>query len=170
MLVDLDCKVTVCDKNIEGVFGRNPDIFSVTGNVNDEASIESCMAAARERFGPIHILVYNTVVMEETDEDPLWTMTTESWNAKHQGQIRGAFLVIKHFLCSTKISQEEAGSELKILSIVVIGGLVDGFLHKVQSDIVKLNKKGRVNAVAPGLSGVSLLREYVALFSKYSFI
>ena len=78
-------------------------------------------------------------------------------------------MTIKHFLRSTKSSQEEEGSELENLAIIVTGsetgkfgqaghteyasgkaGLQYGLVRGVKNEIVKLNSKARINAVAPG--------------------
>jgi hypothetical protein len=78
-------------------------------------------------------------------------------------------LTIKHFLQSAEETQSSTGKELENLSIVVTGsecgkfgqaghteyasgkaGLQYGLIRGVKNEIVRLNSKARINAVAPG--------------------
>lgn len=95
---------------------------------------------------------------------------------------RGTFLTIKHFLASAKRVQDTAattgssGHQLDNLAIVLTGsetgvfgleghadyatgkaGLQYGLVKTVKNEIVRLNDRGRINAVAPGLINTPMI-------------
>ncbi len=111
----------------------------------------------------------NAGITDESNEYPIWEIPLDLWEKTYQTNIRGTFLTLKHFLRAAKSSQEQQGSELEHLAIVVTGsetgkfgqaghteyasgkaGLQYGLVRGVKNEIVKLNSKARINAVAPG--------------------
>jgi NAD(P)-dependent dehydrogenase (short-subunit alcohol dehydrogenase family) len=81
----------------------------------------------------------------------------------------GTFLTIKYFLLAAEEWQEKSGKEMENLSIVITGsetgkfgqaghseyasgkaGLQYGLVRGVKNEIIRLNRKARINAVAPG--------------------
>lgn len=120
-------------------------------------------------FGPINILVANAGISDELNSFPIWDTPVERWDRITLVNYRGTFLTIKHFLQSAKQYQERSGSELENLAIVVTGsecgkygqeghvdyssgkaGLQYGLVRTVKNEIVRLNARARINAVAPG--------------------
>jgi NAD(P)-dependent dehydrogenase (short-subunit alcohol dehydrogenase family) len=98
-----------------------------------------------------------------------WELDVETWEQVYRVNVRGTFLTIKHFLLAAKSAQQAQGRELENLAIVVTGsecgkfgqaghaeyasgkaGLQYGLVPTVKNEIVRLNSKGRINAVAPG--------------------
>lgn len=98
-------------------------------------------------------------------------MPTDLWDKTYAINVRGTFLTIKHFLLAAEASQkgELGGTELPNLAIVLTGsecgkfgqaghveyasgkaGLQYGLVRSVKNEIVRLNAKARINAVAPG--------------------
>ncbi|SLM34997.1 polysaccharide deacetylase family protein [Lasallia pustulata] len=162
------CKVTAHDlRPIDTT--ASPHVFVVRGNISDETSIEACIASAKEHHGPINILVANAGITDESHEYPIWETPLDLWQKTYDWNIRGTFLTIKHFLRSAKESQSQLGAELDNLAIVVTGsetgkfgqaghteyasgkaGLQYGLVRGVKNEIVRLNSKARINAVAPG--------------------
>ena len=131
--------------------------------------METCIASAGNRHGPIHILIANAGITDESHEYPIWDIPLDLWQKTYDTNIRGTFLTIKHFLRSARISQQESSHELDNLAIVVTGsetgkfgqaghteyasgkaGLQYGLVRGVKNEIVKLNSRARINAVAPG--------------------
>lgn len=134
------------------------------------------MVKARAKFGPIHILVANAGITDESNEYPIWEMPLELWERTYRTNIRGTFLTIKHFLRAAKEDQQASGAQLENLAIVVTGsecgkfgqawhseyasgkaGLQYGLVCSVKNEIVKLNSKARINVVAPGWVNTSLI-------------
>ncbi|KAI9710957.1 MAG: hypothetical protein M1820_002394 [Bogoriella megaspora] len=166
------CRVTAHDIRPQAL-PSSAALYSVQGDVSDEQSISECIARARNHFGPIHILCANAGITDESHDYPIWDLPTELWDRTYRVNVRGTFLTIKHFLKSAEISQsgrtEDEGKELPNLAIIVTGsecgkfgqaghaeyasgkaGLQYGLIRGVKNEIVRLNSKARVNAVAPG--------------------
>ena len=126
------------------------------------------MNAAVEKFGPINILAANAGITESLSY-PIWKMPLDFWERTNRINVRGTFLTIKHFLLQAEKWQESEGKELENLSIVITGsvcgkvglvrhaeyasgkaGLQVGLVKSVKNEIVRLNSRARINAVAPG--------------------
>lgn len=88
-------------------------------------------------------------------------MPLDVWEKTYQVNVRGTFLTIKHFLRAARTAQQSLGKELENLAIVMMdtsgqeGHGVYGLVRGVKNEIVRLNSKGRINAVAPALIGKS---------------
>lgn len=148
---------------------RYARLHALTGDISDEPSVQSSFRQATERFGPVNILIANAGITDESNDYPIWDMPLDVWEKTHQVNARGTFLTVKHFLRAVQISQQTAGKELQNLAIVVTGsetgkfgqerhgeyasgkaGLQYGLVRGVKNEIVRLNGKARINAVAPG--------------------
>lgn len=148
---------------------ESPRLFAVYGDISDESSIKACIEKAYANHGPIHILIANAGITDESSSYPIWRMPTEIWEKTYSNNVKGTFLTIKHFLRSAEEHQEQSGVELHNLSIVVTGsecgkfgqaghveyasgkaGLQYGLVRTVKNEIVRLNRYARINAVAPG--------------------
>lgn len=169
------CKVTAHDlKSVPKTTSDNPNIFHIAGDIADEGSISQCIATAAEHFGqPINILAANAGIVNEASHPNIWEMDVETWERTYRVNSRGTFLCVKHFLLAAKRAQDAAGgAEMENLAIVVTGsecgkfgqaghveyasgkaGLQYGLLPTVKNEMVRLNAKGRINAVAPGWVG-----------------
>jgi NAD(P)-dependent dehydrogenase (short-subunit alcohol dehydrogenase family)/peptidoglycan/xylan/chitin deacetylase (PgdA/CDA1 family) len=151
-------------------------LFEVQGDISDEASISLCIQQAVSHFGPIHILVANAGITDEQTSSNIWDLDAETWDKTYRINIRGTFLTIKHFLRAAKSAQESQGEELSNLAIVVTGsecgkfgqaghvdyasgkaGLQYGLVPSVKNEIVRLNSRARINAVAPGWVNTNLI-------------
>jgi NAD(P)-dependent dehydrogenase (short-subunit alcohol dehydrogenase family) len=103
-------------------------------------------------------------------------MPSELWDRTYAVNVRGTYLTIKHFLKSVDTAQKESGAELSNVSVVVTGsecgvfgqaghveyasgkaGLQYGLVKTVKNEIVRLNSKARINAVAPGWVDTKLI-------------
>ena len=180
MLAANGCKVTVFDRRLldDGTIAtdRKDDLFYVQGDLTSEASVASAFEAATAHFGTPCILVANAGITDEQTHPPIWEVDTDKYDKVHATNVRGAFLTVKHFLLSVKKHQEETGKELDNVAIVVTGsetgvfgqeghveyaggkaGLQYGFVRTVKNEIVRLNSKARINAVAPGWVNTSLI-------------
>lgn len=154
----------------------NPNLQILQGDISDEEAISSSITQAVQTFGPIHILCANAGITDESNTYPIWDMPTELWDRTYAVNVRGTYLTIKHFLRSVKSSQAHTGNELDNVSIVVTGsecgvfgqaghveyasgkaGLQYGLVRTVKNEIVRLNGKARINAVAPGWVDTKLI-------------
>lgn len=123
---------------------------------------------------PINILAANAGIVNEATHPNIWEMDVETWERTYRVNSRGTFLCVKHFLLAAKKAQDGMGegAELENLAIVVTGSecgkfgqaghveyasgkaeLQYGLVPTVKNEIVRLNSKGRINAVAPGWVG-----------------
>lgn len=111
----------------------------------------------------------NAGITDEQHSYPIWDFPVELWDRVYATNVRGAFLTIKHFLRAAKESQDETKAELENLAVVVTGsecgkfgqeghseyasgkaGLMYGLVRTVKNEIVRMNGRARINAVAPG--------------------
>lgn len=176
------CNVTSFDKNALDVNAlsitdeQRSRLHHVLGDLRDESSVARAFQAAVDKFGPPQILVANAGITDETSHPPIWEMDTGRWDAVYSVNVRGTFLTVKHFLLSVKHAQEALGRELDNVAIVVTGsetgvfgqeghaeyssgkaGLQYGLVKTVKNEIVRLNSKARINAVAPGWINTPLI-------------
>jgi NAD(P)-dependent dehydrogenase (short-subunit alcohol dehydrogenase family) len=154
----------------------DPNIFHVTGDMADEASIAASMQEAMDRFGPIHILCANAGITNEQNHPPIWELPLETWESVYRVNVRGTFLTIKHFLRAAIRTQQTSGQELPNLAVVVTGsecgkfgqaghaeyasgkaGLQYGLVPTVKNEMVRVNARARINAVAPGWVDTALI-------------
>lgn len=170
------CKVTAHDlKAVPS--SEDTNIFNVAGDISDENSISKAIQSAVEHFGPIHILAANAGITNEASHPSIWELPLETWESVYRVNVRGCFLTIKHFLQAAIRAQEQnGGKELENLSIVVTGsecgkfgqaghaeyasgkaGLQYGLVPTVKNEIVRINSKARINAVAPGWVNTALI-------------
>lgn len=152
------------------------NVLNVQGDISDEASIASCLKQAQDHFGPVNILCANAGITNEASHPNIWELPLETWEDVYRVNVRGTFLTIKHFLLAAKTTQETLSRELENLAIVVTGsecgkfgqaghaeyasgksGLQYGLVPTVKNEIVWLNRKARINAVAPGWVNTGLI-------------
>lgn len=174
-LIAAGCKVTAHDLR-PAESAAEPNVFNVSGDISDEESISKAMQSAVEKFGPINILSATAGITNEQSHPNIWEMPLETWENVYRVNVRGTFLTIKHFLLAAIKAQEASGKELENLSIVVIGsecgkfgqaghseyasgkaGLQYGLVPTVKNEIVRINSKARINAVAPGWVNTELI-------------
>ncbi|MCJ1309397.1 hypothetical protein MMC25_003056 [Agyrium rufum] len=156
---------------------NHANLFTIQGDISSEPSIKAGIAQARAHHGrPINILIANAGITDESNEYPIWKMPTELWQKTYDVNVKGTFLTIKHFLLAAEEAQGELGRELENLAIVVTGsetgkfgqaghteyasgkaGLQYGLVRGVKNEIVRLNAKARINAVAPGWVDTALI-------------
>ena len=151
-------------------------LFSVNGDQTSEDSVVQVFQQAVNKFGPPQILVANAGITDESTHPPIWELDIEKWDSVQRVNVRGTYLTIKHFLSTVKRAQESLGQELDNVSIVVTGsetgvfgqeghseyasgkaGLQYGLVRTVKNEIVRLNRKARINAVAPGWVNTALI-------------
>ncbi|KAF2018189.1 NAD(P)-binding protein [Aaosphaeria arxii CBS 175.79] len=163
------CKVTAHDLR-PSALPSQPNLYVLQGDMSDESSISKSFSDAVAHFGPINVLAANAGITDESNAYPIWSTPLDLWERTYAVNVRGTFLTIKHFLQSVDSAQQrDSGRELKNVSIVVTGsetgvfgqaghveyasgkaGLQYGLVKTVKNEIVRLNSRARINAVAPG--------------------
>ncbi|KAK4610616.1 3-oxoacyl-[acyl-carrier-protein] reductase, chloroplastic [Fulvia fulva] len=151
-------------------------VFTIEGDISDEASISKSIQDAVAHFGPINILCANAGITNEQSHPNIWELPLETWESVYRVNVRGTFLTIKHFLQAAIKAQESSGTELSNLAIVVTGSecgkfgqaghaeyasgkaaLQYGIVPTVKNEVVRINSKARINAVAPGWVNTELI-------------
>ncbi|EAW22333.1 SDR family oxidoreductase/polysaccharide deacetylase family protein [Aspergillus fischeri NRRL 181] len=178
--LDQGCKVTAYDLRpfeVPDTIGESYARLNIQrGDISDEESIRSGIALAVKRFGPINILIANAGITDESHDYPIWELPLETWEKTYSVNVRGTFLTIKHFLRAARTAQQALGRELENLAVVVTGsetgvfgqeghaeyasgkaGLQYGLVKSVKNEIVRLNSRARINAVAPGWVGTPMI-------------
>ncbi|ETI22553.1 hypothetical protein G647_06629 [Cladophialophora carrionii CBS 160.54] len=176
------CRVTAFDRRrIEpSKLCSTPDhasrLFPTQGDLTSEASVAEAFKAATDRFGPLNILIANAGITDESSHPPIWEIEESLWDRVNTNNVKGTFLTVKHFLLSIKKAQEAQNRELDNVAIVITGsetgkfgqeghaeyasgkaGLQYGLVRTVKNEIVRLNSKARINAVAPGWVNTALI-------------
>lgn len=176
------CLVTALDKlDIDPAALSVPSeaatrLHAVQGDLCSEESLQHAFKVATDKFGPPQILIANAGITDESSHPPIWDLDAARWDQVNTTNVRGTYLTIKHFLRVVKSSQEMSGEELKNVSIVVTGsetgvfgqeghaeyasgkaGLQYGLVRTVKNEIVRLNSRARINAVAPGWINTPLI-------------
>lgn len=184
VLIDTDegCKVSGVDLRRIDVLKVWPRLkhrdrlHTIEADISSEPSIASAVETAMNQFGPINILIANAGVSDELDSIPIWDMPLKTWDRINDINYRGTFLTVKQFLAAAKQTQESSGKQLENLAIVVTGSecgkygqeghvnyaagkaaLQYGLVPTVKNEIVRINAKGRINAVAPGWVNTPLI-------------
>lgn len=146
--------VLACDTD-EARFSH-PNILPVRMDLREEASIEAAFALARQRFGPLHLLINNGAVSHFCK--PLPDLAAGEWDNVLDTNLRGAFLCCRAFqtanagagygriinIASTRGLQNEAHWE-------AYGASKGGLTALTVSLCVSLRGSGiTVNAISPG--------------------
>ncbi|TAQ89363.1 hypothetical protein B7494_g2334 [Chlorociboria aeruginascens] len=160
------CKVTAYDTRPPTNVPRSPKLFVIAGDISSESSIKSSMVRAKEKYGPINILIANAGLLDEPSSAPIWKIPVELWESTYNDNIRNTFLTIKHFLLSAEETQAFIGQEIENLAIVVTGsetgvntlGLQCGLIRRLKTEIRRLNSKARINIVSPGWVDASVAK------------
>jgi NAD(P)-dependent dehydrogenase (short-subunit alcohol dehydrogenase family) len=169
------CKVTAHDLK---PFDQpdTPFLHHLQGDISSEAAISTSIAQAVSHFGPLNILCANAGITDESASYSIWDMPVDIWEKTYAVNVRGTFLTIKHFLKSVETSQLKTGEDTKNVAVVVTGsecgvfgqaghveyasgkaGLQYGLVKTVKNEIVRLNGRARINAVAPGWVDTKLI-------------
>ncbi|EED22168.1 polysaccharide deacetylase family protein [Talaromyces stipitatus ATCC 10500] len=136
-----------------------------------ERSLNRSMQEARNKFGPINILILTASYDDKINEYRVWDLPLDTWEEAYQGAARKTFVTIKQFLRSAKSSQDaQSGREIDNLSIVVIGNSKPGehavpfdLIQRVKNELPQLNRKARINAVVPvGPINPLMAEDYIA--------
>ncbi len=129
--------------------------MAIQANVAVAAEVEAMVAAAKERFGRIDILVCNAGI---TRDKLLLRMTEEDWDAVIDTNLKSAFLCAK--AVASGMVKQRSGIIINVGSVVgKVGGAGQANYSASKAGLVGLTKSLakelgsrniRVNALAPG--------------------
>jgi len=143
--------------------------LAVKVDVADEASAQSMVAAALERYGRIDILINNAAIFTELRRPPkrFEEIPIEEWDRVMAVNVRGVWLCCK--AVSPTFRKQRSGVIVNISSGTIYTG-VEGFMHYVTSKAAvwgmtrvlarELGDAGvRVNSITPGLTSSEAVQE-----------
>lgn len=143
------------DEVVASIEANGGEAFAVQADVSDEDAVQAMVKDVVDRLGGLDVLVNNAGI---TRDGLLMRMGTDDWDAVHQTNLRGAFLVTR--AASRSLLRSEHGRIVNISSVVgVMGnagqanyaaakaGLI-GFTRAVAREFG--SRAVTVNALAPG--------------------
>jgi len=149
-------------------FARPDRCLPVVADVSSEADVVRAVAAVRDRFGPVDVLVNNAGVNARHDAA---TMSEHEWDQVFAVDLKGAWLCCKHVLPDMRARR--GGSVVNIASVHARVTSAGTFPYAAaKSGLVGLTRSLaldgapdgiRVNAVCPGWTRTRLVEEYYAL-------
>jgi 3-oxoacyl-[acyl-carrier protein] reductase len=129
-------------------------------DLTDEADVERLFAGARAALGAIDVCAAVAGVWPRDDE-PVWQLSLERWEATLRSNLGATFLTAKHFL--REVERTGHGNLVLVGSTAGRFGeaghadyaaakaaLQVGLLLSLKNEITRIAPLGRVNAVAPG--------------------
>jgi 3-oxoacyl-[acyl-carrier protein] reductase len=133
------------------------DTLLVQCDVSDEASVESMVAAVKEKYGRLDVVCSNAGISVDTPPHKFEQIKVEDWDRVFAVNVRGPFLIAKH----TRALLDKADQPC-IVNTASIVGLRPGsaplpysaskaaVISMTQTLAAALGPKIRVNAIAPG--------------------
>lgn len=160
--LEAGASVTVCSRKQEGVDEAlaelkdyREQVFGKTVHVGKRESLEELLAASRERFGPVQILVNNAGTNPYSG--PIVDSPDGAWDKTMDVNLKGPYLL-------SKLVAKQMANGGSIINIASIAGLTamdqQGIYSISKAALLMLTKtmarelgrqKIRVNAICPGL-------------------
>jgi NAD(P)-dependent dehydrogenase (short-subunit alcohol dehydrogenase family) len=150
-------KIEACEPVVEGIRQRGHEAVAIPCNISRKPEVEALVAATREHFGPVDILVCNAAV--NPVYGPMSSLTDEAFD-----KIMGANVKSNLWLCNLVIPDmaERGGGAVVIVSSIAGlrgTGVIGGYgISKAADFALARNlavewgpKNVRINCIAPGL-------------------
>jgi len=138
--------------------------LTIAADVSDEEQVRGALAAAREQFGRVDVLMNNAGI-NPTDDGSVLETSLESWQRVQDVNLRSVFLCCKHGI--PHLLEAGGGSVINVASFVAVMGATasKGAVLSLSRELgVEFAGRGvRVNALCPGPVNTPLLKE---LFAK----
>lgn len=144
----------------EELAGELAGARAIGADLTDERQVEELFAAARAELGSVDACAAVAGVWPSEDE-PVWRLPLERWEATVRANLTATFLTAKHFL--REVERTGHGNLVLVGSTAGRFGeaghadyasakaaLQVGLLLSLKNEIVRVAPRGRVNAVAPG--------------------
>jgi D-sorbitol dehydrogenase (acceptor) len=163
---------------VQALMAEQPDsVHYVGADVSKTEQIETLVAAARERFGVIEILVNNAAVF---DLAPLLESDEASYDLLFAVNVKGMFFVMQKVLAQMVEAGEHLRGRGAVINLASQAGrrgeaLVSHYcatkaavISYTQSAALAMAPHGiRVNAIAPGVIDTPMWAQVDALFASY---
>ncbi len=133
---------------------------ALAADLTKEAEVEALMPAAVEACGSLDLCIANAGVWPRQDE-PVWEMSLERWNATLASNLTATFLTARAYL--RHAATTGTGSLVMIASTAGLfgeaghadyaaakGAIATGLLLSAKNEAARIGPGVRVNAVAPG--------------------
>jgi 3-oxoacyl-[acyl-carrier protein] reductase len=144
----------------EALAAGMPNAHALGADLTDERQVEALFAAAHDALGRVDVCAAVAGVWPRDDE-PVWSLPLERWEATLRANLTATFLTAKHFL--REVERNGHGNLVLVGSTAGRFGeaghadyaaaksaLQGGLLLSLKNEIVRIAPRGRVNAVAPG--------------------
>ena len=151
----LNYRSSVSEETVAEITGYGVTCLPVQGDVSRFAEAEQVIAAAKEQFGSVDVLVNNAGI---TKDMLLMRMTEEAFDAVIAVNLKGAFNMIRH--ASKLMLKQKSGTILNLSSVVGETGNAGqanyaaskaGIIGLTKSTAMELASRGiTCNAIAPG--------------------
>ena len=160
---------------VQALLQARPDAAAYIGaDITDRAAIARMIAAATDRFGPIHTLVNNAAVF---DLAPLLESDEASFDRMFAVNVKGMFFTMQAVLQTMLDAGTEGASVINLASQAGRRGeaLVSHYcatkaavISYTQSAALAMAPHGiRVNGIAPGVVDTPMWAEVDALFARH---
>jgi 3-oxoacyl-[acyl-carrier protein] reductase len=144
----------------EALAAELAEAHALGADLTVESEVEALFARARDVLGRVDICAAVAGVWPRDDE-PVWSLPLERWEATVRANLTATFLTAKHFL--REVERTGHGNLVLVGSTAGRFGeaghadyaaaksaLQGGLLLSLKNEIVRVAPRGRVNAVAPG--------------------
>jgi NAD(P)-dependent dehydrogenase (short-subunit alcohol dehydrogenase family) len=163
LLATLGCAVAIADLEIgraervaNDLRADNAEVYPVSFDVTDEASLVAGIACVEREFGPLDGMA---TVVGMAGWAPLTEMTAETWDRDHNRNLRYFFLAARE-IARSLIARGAAGSIVAVASVdgirsapnhAAYGAAKAGLVNLAKTMAAEWGDNGiRVNIVAPG--------------------
>jgi 3-oxoacyl-[acyl-carrier protein] reductase len=143
----------------------------VQADLTREADVERLFREARESLGRVDVCAAVAGVWP-SDDEPVWELTLERWEATLRANLTSAFLTARAFL--QEVARNGHGSLVLVGSTAGLVGeaghadyaaaksaILHGLLLSMKNEVVRVAPLARVNAVAPGWTESPMTRGHV---------
>jgi len=160
--VNYNTNPTLAEEVTAQIRAAGGEAFAIKGDVANADDAAAIVKATVDRFGALDILVNNAGI---TRDGLLMRMSEDDWDAVHQTNLRGAFLVTKAAM--RPMLRARGGRIINISSVVGVMGNAGqanyaaakaGLIGFTRSVAREVSSRGiTVNAVAPGFINTDII-------------